>query len=465
MRMSSLTRRAVLTVLLAELLCAVAFSLSALWHERGTRLRTFDVMLQGRSDSLLGAIQDAEDPEANVTIDPAELSVPAHDVYAVYNQGGRILGMSSYAPDKLITRSDDGFRTVRSGRHSYRVLQRQALRVIDRAETSGVGLRRPVTILYASPMDFIWHEIFEAASFYVIVSVALLCATGVILILLVQRMLRPIGELATEAAAVTASSLIFRAPASALRLRELKPLAEALSATIVRLRHAFEKEQRFVGDAAHELKTAVAVVRSTVQVLSMRTRSTDEYRQGLDAILTDNERVEELVSRMLTLTRFEERQEIVAGEVSLSETVQHALRNLGSFAEAHGVSLSASLAPEVSVRLIPEAAQVLVSNLVVNAVQHSPRGAEVRVAVTRLNAPADRAILEVKDFGTGISAENLPHVFERFFREDRSRSRQTGGAGLGLAICKSIVEAASGVIEMESLPGRGTTVTVSFSLV
>ena len=173
MKMSSLTRRAVLAVLLAELLCAVAFSLTALWHERATHLRTFDVMLQGRSDSLLGAIQDAEDPEANVTIDPAELNVPPHDVYAVYNQGGRLLGTSSHAPDKLITRSDDGFRTVHSGRHSYRVLQREALRVIDRAENGGVGLRRPVTILYAAPMDFIWHEIFEAASFYVTLSIAL----------------------------------------------------------------------------------------------------------------------------------------------------------------------------------------------------------------------------------------------------------------------------------------------------
>ena len=465
MKMSSLTRRAVLAVLLAELLCAVAFSLTALWHERATHLRTFDVMLQGRSDSLLGAIQDAEDPEANVTIDPAELNVPPHDVYAVYNQGGRLLGTSSHAPDKLITRSDDGFRTVHSGRHSYRVLQREALRVIDRAENGGVGLRRPVTILYAAPMDFIWHEIFEAASFYVTLSIALLCVTAVILILLVQKMLRPIEELAAEAAAVTATSLTFRVPASALRLRELKPLAEALSAAMARVRHAFEMEQRFVGDAAHELKTAVAVVRSTVQVLSMRVRSADEYRRGLDAILADSERVEELVSRMLTLARFEERHEVVASEVNLSEAVQHALRNLSSFAEAQGVTLNASLASEIRVRLVPEAVQVLVSNLVVNAVQHSPQGAEVTVAVTRLDTPAGRAILEVRDFGTGISAESLPHVFQRFFREDRSRSRQTGGAGLGLAICKSIVEAANGAIEMESLPGRGTTVTVSFSLV
>ena len=464
MKTSSLARRAVLIVLLVELLCAVAFSLTALWHERETRLRAFDVMLQGRSDSLLGAIQDAEDPGDNVTIDPSELSIPSRDIYAVYNLGGRLLGTSSHAPGELIDRRDDGFRTIRSGRHRYRVLQREALRVIDRAETHGVGLRRPVTILYAAPMDFIWHEILEAASFYVTVSVALLCATAIILIILLRKLLHPLEELAGEAAAVTASSLAFRSPASALRLRELKPLAEALSATMARVRHAFEMEQRFVGDAAHELKTAVAVVRSTVQVLSMRTRSSEEYRHGLNQILSDNERVEELVSRMLTLARFEERQEVVAGAVNLSDTVQHTLRTLGSFAEAHGVSFSASLASEVRVRLIPEAAQVLVSNLVVNAVQHSQQGSEVVVAVRRLGASDETAILEVKDSGTGIAAENLPHVFERFFREDRSRSRQTGGAGLGLAICKSIVEAANGVIELQSLPGRGTTVTVSFGL-
>src|SRR5579875_3589080 len=104
MKNRSLARRAVATVIVVELLCAIAFAGTALWHERRTRLRAFDVMLQGRSDSLLGAVQDAEDPEDNVTIDPVELKVPAEDVYAVYNKGGRLVGTSPQAPEAVIAR-------------------------------------------------------------------------------------------------------------------------------------------------------------------------------------------------------------------------------------------------------------------------------------------------------------------------------------------------------------------------
>src|SRR6185437_8220782 len=97
---------------------------------------------------------------------------------------------------------------------------------------------------------------------------------------------------------------------------------------------------------------------------------------------------------------------------------------------------------------------VLVSNLLVNAVQHSSPGDVVKAAITRQKSSV---ILCVSDHGTGISAQALPHIFERFYREDRSRSRETGGAGLGLAICKTIVEGAGGQIEVDSTLGRGTT--------
>jgi signal transduction histidine kinase len=190
----------------------------------------------------------------------------------------------------------------------------------------------------------------------------------------------------------------------------------------------------------------------------------EEYRLGLDRVLADNQRVEELVSRMLTLARFEERPLIEPGPVNLVESVETALQHLHSFAEVHGVSVTTSLASEARVRLTPESAQVLISNLVINAVQHSSEGSVVSIALHRLSEPEALAILEVTDSGMGVAAENLPHVFDRFFREDPSRSRQTGGAGLGLAICKSIVDAADGDIEMHSQRGLGTVVRASFRL-
>lgn len=457
----SLVRRAIVLVLLAEFVCALAFSLTALWHERRSRLRAFDVMLQGRADSLLGAIQDAEDPEDNVIIDPTELKLPADDVYAVYNRGGRLLGSSPDAPAALASRQADGLRDVMVNGERYRVLQTEGLRIIDREETGGAGLRRPVTIVYASRTSRIWSQIAEAARFYSIVSVVFLCATALILVVLLRRLLHPLDEIASAAADVRANSLHFEAPSSALQTRELRPLAEALNATLSRLREAFEMEHRFVSDAAHELKTAVAVVRSTVQLLLLRQRTPEEYVAGLREVLEDNERVEQLVARMLTLARFEEAAERHAGPVDLAAIARATVAKLRRWSEAHAVSVVLGGDEAVQAPMTAEAAETLISNLVMNAVQHSSRGSEVRLSVA--TQPGGQVLLQVIDSGAGIAPESLPHIFDRFFREDRSRSRETGGAGLGLAICKSIVEGCGGAITVESALGKGTTVTAAFS--
>ena len=464
MKPDSLTRRFIAAVLVVELLCALTFSGVALWHERWARLHAFDVMLVGRSDSLLGAVQDAEDPEDNVAIDPAELKLPRDDVYAVYNQGGRMIGASAYAPSALTQRSQDGFREVRSDGRNYRVLQREGLRIIDRAENAGIGLRRPVTLVYAAPTAHLWGEIFEAASFYLLSIAVLVFVSTAVLVWLIRRLLRPIQELAVEAGRLSASSLNFAPPQTAMSIQELRPLAEALAGSFARLKLAFETEQRFVGDAAHELKTAVAVVRSSIQVLAMRPRSPEEYRSGLEQILIDNERVEELIARMLSSVRTERGALAAQAPVDLGQSVNQAVLRLRSFAQANAVELQTALSDGVYGRISPEEMQTLVSNLVVNAVQHSREGSAVRVVLDRCSGAERRAMLEVRDQGAGIAEGSLPFVFDRFYREDSSRSRETGGAGLGLAICKSIVESAGGRMELESVQGSGTTVRAFFIL-
>jgi len=247
-----------------------------------------------------------------------------------------------------------------------------------------------------------------------------------------------------------------------MRLRELQPLANALTTMVGRLRVAFETEHQFISDAAHELKTAVAVVRSTVQVLGIRLRSAEEYQSGLEQVLADNERVEELISRMLTLARFEERSGSPPEPIDLSQHVKAAAEKLGTYAETRGVQIRSSFEQGVQVRLPPEGAEILASNLILNAIQHSPKGSEVIVSVRLRGIGHRQAWLVVQDFGSGIAPENLTKIFDRFYREDPSRSRETGGFGLGLAICKSIVEAADGEIRVQSVLHQGTLVTVYF---
>ena len=464
MRTRSLVRTAILSVLVIELLCTLAFVWTALWHERRIRLRALDVTLEGRSDSLIGAIQDAEDPEDTVRVDPTEFSPPSSDLFVVYSETGRRVGASAAAPPSVVSITGSGFRNVRAEGHYYRVLQRKAIRILDRDENGGEGVRRPVTVLYAIRTDHLWHEILEAASFYVLMSLGLLGISALVLIFLLRRLFDPLQDLAAEAAGIGMNSLEFHAPRAALGLRELQPLADALATMVGRLRAAFETEHQFISDAAHELKTAVAVVRSTVQVLGMKLRSADEYQNGLDQVLADNVRVEELVARMLTLARFEERSGSVPEPIDLSRHVEEAAEKLRTYAEAKGVVIRSSFEHRVPVRLPPEGAEILASNLILNAIQHSPTGSEVIVSVRLRRIHHRQAVLAVQDFGSGIAPENLTKIFDRFYREDPSRSRETGGFGLGLAICKSIVESADGEIRVQSVLNQGTVVTVHLRL-
>jgi signal transduction histidine kinase len=218
-------------------------------------------------------------------------------------------------------------------------------------------------------------------------------------------------------------------------------------------------ERAFMSDAAHELKTAIAVVRSSIQVIALRERTVTEYRSGLDDILKDNERVEALVTQMLLSACFDEKTYSVALLTDLGEEVTQAVGAVSRYADLRSILVRVETVRGLQVRLSPEAVQSLTTSLVMNALQHSSAGSEVRVRVTPGTAPRE-CTLEVQDFGSGIHPDVLPHVFERFFRADPSRSRETGGAGLGLSICKSIVDRTGGTISIESTLGSGTRVTV-----
>lgn len=460
-RTRSLKRQIVGIVLAAQLLCALLLASAAILDGAHSHLRAFDVRLEGHSDSLLGAIQDAEDPDFAVQVDPEELRLPEEDVFAVYNHGGRMLGSSAGAPSELTRRSTNGFRTIRFHGVRYRVLQREAMRVIDRSEFGRTGLRRPVTMVYASPETRVWHQIFESVRFSLIAIFVATALTTLCVAFFLRRALQPLSDLAIAAGGISPPSLSFSVPPSVLRIRELRPLADVLSDAVERLREAFEKEKRFVGDATHELKTAIAVEHSSLQLLMLKRRTEEEYSAGLERLLEDNVRVEALVAQMLLLARLEEAPGTEVDCLDLGVTAQAVVLRLQPVAQIRELELRCACEPQTMVHLAPERAEVLISNLVLNAIQHSHPGTSVEIRVVRCEM--GKVALLVTDCGSGIAKEALPHLFERFFREDRSRSRNTGGTGLGLAICRSIVDAARATIGVKSEQGRGTVVTVIFS--
>jgi signal transduction histidine kinase len=453
-------------VLSVELLSSVLVVFLSLGYERHTHFTAFDIMLRGRADSMLVAVQDSEDAEANVILNQADLHLPPGDVYEVYDQGGKLLGRSDNwqgTPPGAWAQPSDGFLQLKINDHRYRVLRLHGSRFVDSAEPGG-GKLRPVTIFYGAETNRVWNAIRGAVEFYAAGSLLLLLVTGPLIAWLLHRGLLPLRQLATLASHVSVDSWAFSPPKSARATPELAPLTQAIESVLQRLERSFVQQRTFVSDAAHELKTAVAVVKSSLQLLILRHRTAEEYALGIERSLADTQRLEELVAKMLTLARVESAVSTDnPSTCDISTCVLQTFAQLETFAAVRGIGVYLVPLPEsdCTVRLAAEDCSLLASNLLLNALQHSPQGSTVEIEVSERD---DFVELIVEDHGEGIDAAVLPHVFDRFYRGDPSRTRSTGGAGLGLAICKSIAEKAGGTVELKSQRGRGTIATVKLRL-
>lgn len=462
MRQRSIARRLIASVLVIQLISALAVVLATLGYERHTHFEAFDVMLRGRADSLLGAVQDADDEADEIMLDRTGLQVPAGDIFEVQEASGRILGRSSNwagASGAMLKQPADGIFRAEIDHVVYRLIRLHGLRVVDPGKASG-GVTHSFTVVYGSRTTGVWTEIHKAVVFYTVASCLLLILTGSLISWLLHRGLLPLRQLASEAEGISAERWTFHAPEAARATRELAPLAAALSSAVKRLEQSFQQQRHFVSDAAHELKTSVAVLKSSLQLLNMRQRSAEEYETGLYRCLIDCERMEDIVAKMLTLARFENRRDAEAegGFAELMSCAITASEQLRPLAELRRVTVDISSAGPFHSRLNQEEATLLCSNLLMNALQHSRIDGQVQISLSQ--GGPDTIELRIEDHGEGIHPEILPHVFERFYRGDPSRARKSGGTGLGLAICRAIAQNANGGIHLESARGVGTVAIV-----
>jgi signal transduction histidine kinase len=266
-------------------------------------------------------------------------------------------------------------------------------------------------------------------------------------------------ELAAEASGVSVDSWDFVPPPRARMIKELAPLTVAIETVLAGLEQSFLQQRRFVSDAAHELKTAVAVLKSSLQLLTLKQRTAIEYERGIERSQLDCQRMEETVAKMLTLARVEANSVPVAVATDLTEVLRQVSQQFESIAELKRLQILVLAEEPVMVDIEPEQLQLLCGNLLLNALQHSPAGSTIRAVAKQDGTQAELAI---EDDGEGIAAQDLPHVFNRFYRGDPSRSRNTGGTGLGLAICKAIASQWQGTIDIASNLGVGTRVMVRF---
>jgi signal transduction histidine kinase len=463
MKAISIKRRLIASVLLVELVSAVCITGLAYVYERHAHLKSFDVMLRGRADSLLGAVQDAGDEGDNVMLDGSQTSLPARDLFEVWDARDRVLARSpNWEGLESSKRAADRPQMLTVRGREYRAVRLDGVRIVDPGDKGG-GVPRHVTILYGAPLQPMREAVRGAVVFYALTSLGLLLITGIVMFLLLRSGLAPLSDLAAEAAGVSVTSWRFHPSPRVRRTVELAPLAAALSTALEGLERSFAQQNQFIGDAAHELKTAVAVVKSSLQLLTMRPRTASEYQAGLERCHLDCERMEETVARMLTLARIESEPGGEAASerrfaTSLASAARETAAQFESIAELGGVAVELAVPDSIRVDIDPDQLQLLCSNLVLNAIQHSKPGGAVRIGAGVFGTHAE---LRVSDSGEGIDPERLPHVFDRFYRSDPSRSRKTGGTGLGLAISKAIALRFQGSIEIESRLGEGTTVRVA----
>ncbi len=290
-----------------------------------------------------------------------------------------------------------------------------------------------------------------------VLAVALLLATAIAVtggFFLIRSSLRPLDSMAVRAQKITSRSLYERMPLSNTG-DELQQLSISLNRMIERLEEAFHHISRFSADASHELRTPLTIMRGELEAAVQNSKIDPEAREALGTVLEETVRLSKIVDQLLAMSRLD------AGEAFLemsrfdfSELVRTTVEYMRLLADEKKLSLKVEAMEAVYVEGDQSRLQQVVVNLLDNAIKYTPEGGSVSVNV---RAETDKAVLAVTDTGIGISEEGQAHIFERFYRTDKARSRQMGGTGLGLSIVKSIGAAHGGRVSVQSAEGNGSS--------
>ena len=240
---------------------------------------------------------------------------------------------------------------------------------------------------------------------------------------------------------------------------ELTALGDEFNDLTERLQNSEQKRRRFVSDASHELKTPLASIKLLTDSILQNDMDPDTVREFVGDIGDEAERLNRMTAKLLSLTKVDSVTTEESEIIYMTPTIQRAVRRLSIIADQAGIDINLHLDEDSPVLIIEDDLYQIVYNLIENGIKYNSWGGSLSV---RLRREDDNAILEVSDTGVGIPEDALPHIFERFYRVDKARSRASGGSGLGLAIVRAIVQRNRGEISVSSQPGAGSTFTVVF---
>jgi heavy metal sensor kinase len=309
-----------------------------------------------------------------------------------------------------------------------------------------------------APIDAALRRLLIALATGLPVAIAIAVIGG---FLLVHRALVPMERIARKAEEITQHNLSERLPVERTG-DELERLSLSLNHMISRLEEAVQGHKRLVADASHELRTPLTVMRGELESMAADPQTSRGTREMLASLLEEVERLAAVVDGLLALSRLDTGEASAAWvKFDLAELVATTADQMSLLAEDKSISVACDAPQGVIVEGNRARLKQVVVNLLDNAIKYTQKGGTVRLKVASQNG---QPVLEVSDTGIGIPPEAVPHLFERFYRVERSRSREQGGAGLGLSIVKSICAAHGAAVEVESTPEQGSRFCIRFPL-
>ncbi len=275
-------------------------------------------------------------------------------------------------------------------------------------------------------------------------------------VFLARRVLKPVDEITQKARSIEERDLSQRIEVKTKD--ELGRLASTLNEMIERLEKAFKRQQQFTGDASHELRAPLAIIEAESTLTLHKDRTKSDYRKSLEAISQEAQRMSRIVDQLLGLARADSGKEKLSfRKVNLGRLVTELTSDVEMLCQDKGLDYELGQRENLVVKGDRAKLRQLLLNILDNAIRYTPSGGKISVSV---QPEGNMAVVSVSDTGIGIPPEDIPHIFDRFYRVDKAHSRVEGGSGLGLAIAKRITEIHGGKIEVESKVGTGSTFRV-----
>ena len=320
----------------------------------------------------------------------------------------------------------------------------------------------PYTVEVAAPLNEFYQALERFRLILWLSAPVLLILAGLGGYFISRRALRPVDQITSAAESISIRNLSGRLEVPKTS-DELQRLSETLNRMLTRLGSSVQRISQLTADASHELRAPISLIRTTAELAVQSGRTNAEYHEDMVQILAEAERTTRLIDNLLLLARADAGESGLQHELTpLSTSIREAIEQGRRLAAEKRIELTADLdSHPVVVRGDSEALRRLFFILIDNGIKYTQEGGRVQISAEVLNG---RATIKVADTGIGISESDQAHIFDRFWRVDKVRSRDMGGAGLGLSIARWIVEQHHGSIEVQSKVGQGSTFTATIPL-